>query len=177
MSVKIMGLVWDTPLNSTAKLVMLALADHADHEGRNAYPSLALLARKTGLAQRTVRITLRSLENSGILSRDLPTPSRRTATYSFVIRSLVGGEEYDSPRNQNPPPPGITIRPPRNQNPPPPESRSSDPLLNRSVIRESEPAHPKPMTYAQSKEAIKKATANALKKMLPPTYPERGDER
>ena len=58
MSVKVMGWVWDQDLPQNEKFVLLAYADHADHDGYNIYPSVALIAHKTGYAHRSVqRIT------------------------------------------------------------------------------------------------------------------------
>jgi hypothetical protein len=69
MSVKISGKVWDMDLPPNEKYVLLALADHADHNGNNAYPGIALLARKTGYDPRNVRRILQSLEEKRIISR------------------------------------------------------------------------------------------------------------
>jgi len=46
---------------STAKFVLLALADHTNDEGRGAYPSLDTLARKTSMSRRTVQRALDAL--------------------------------------------------------------------------------------------------------------------
>lgn len=66
MSIKVMEWVWN---NSSARdgqlLVLLAIADNANHEGNNAFPSIAELSRKSRLSQRGVRYALRGLEESG----------------------------------------------------------------------------------------------------------------
>src|SRR5688572_26355576 len=67
MSVKIMGEVWGLALTKSEKWVLMALGDHADHEGRNIYPSLGLIAWKTDLHPRTVERIVASLEERGIL--------------------------------------------------------------------------------------------------------------
>jgi len=67
MSVKIMGQAWDLELPASKLLVLLALADHADHNGNNAYPSIDLLAWKTGYSERQVRRILKSLVKDKIL--------------------------------------------------------------------------------------------------------------
>lgn len=54
MSGKISGLVWDLDLPHREVFVLLAITDHADHDGRNMHPSLELLAWKTGDSRRTV---------------------------------------------------------------------------------------------------------------------------
>jgi DNA-binding PadR family transcriptional regulator len=68
MSGKIAGLCWDLELNHRDALILQALADHADHEGNNAYPSLDLLAWKTGYSEQTIRRALSDLTEAGILT-------------------------------------------------------------------------------------------------------------
>lgn len=67
MSGKIMGMVWDLDLPHPECFVLLAITDHADHEGRNMHPGIALLAWKTGYSERTVQRILKQLVARGIL--------------------------------------------------------------------------------------------------------------
>ena len=67
MSANIMGSVWDLELPHNEKLVLLAMADHADYEGNNVYPSLQLIAWKTDYDERQVRRIVDILEAKGIL--------------------------------------------------------------------------------------------------------------
>jgi hypothetical protein len=68
MSVKVMAYVWDLNLENPArKLVLLAYANYADNQGRNSFPSIATLARKTGFSSRTVQRITRLLEADGYL--------------------------------------------------------------------------------------------------------------
>lgn len=52
---------------STAKLVLLAMADHANDEGEGAYPSVERLCRKTALSEQTIRNTFDALRYNGII--------------------------------------------------------------------------------------------------------------
>jgi biotin operon repressor len=62
MSIRIMSLVFENQeLSSTEKLIMLALADHANDEGKSIYPSQSTVSRKTGLARGTVNKHIQSL--------------------------------------------------------------------------------------------------------------------
>lgn len=70
MSVKIMGLVWDCALPRDEKYVLLAYADHADHDGRGIYPSYGRIAWKTGYSRRQVIRITDSLTSKGILIPD-----------------------------------------------------------------------------------------------------------
>ncbi len=69
MSVKVSGAVWDAPLPQGLKLMMLALADHADHDGENIFPSVGTLARKTGYSERQVQRLLKELWNLGLTDK------------------------------------------------------------------------------------------------------------
>lgn len=69
MSVRQMGLVWELDLPKPLKFLLLALADHADHQGDNAYPGIKLLAWKTGDSQRTVHRLLRQLEALALIEK------------------------------------------------------------------------------------------------------------
>jgi hypothetical protein len=54
MSAKLSGKVWELEMDSVEKLVLLALADHADHDGGSIHPGNDLICAKTGLSERTV---------------------------------------------------------------------------------------------------------------------------
>lgn len=62
-----MGFVWELDLPKPLKFLLLAMADHADHDGRNVYPGVELLAWKTGDHPRTVQRNLRELEALGLI--------------------------------------------------------------------------------------------------------------
>lgn len=79
MSVKAMSLVWDMPCPSTInglefkpghKFVLLAYADHADHHGKNIYPAVVTVAKKTGYDERTVQRLTHDLEKMLVLLHD-----------------------------------------------------------------------------------------------------------
>ena len=52
-------MVWDYVLTPEEQIVLLAFADHADHNGEHAWPSIPLLAWKTGLSERTIYRVIR----------------------------------------------------------------------------------------------------------------------
>jgi biotin operon repressor len=84
MSVKVMGLVWDTDLPRDEKFILLAYADHADHDGGNIYPSIATIARKTGYSERSVQAITRKLEQIGTMRLD-GKGIHGTRRYTIVI--------------------------------------------------------------------------------------------
>lgn len=68
MSVKVMAQVWDeSEATGNARLVLLAIADSCDHDGTNAWPAVATIARKTLLSERTVQRKIKELCELGEL--------------------------------------------------------------------------------------------------------------
>jgi hypothetical protein len=67
MSVTAMAWVWRQNLTPAAKIVLLAIADHADDDGGNAYPSKGTLALKTGYSERQVIRIVNELTDGGWL--------------------------------------------------------------------------------------------------------------
>lgn len=81
MSIKIMSAVWDMDIPGTEKLILLALADFANHEGE-CWPSVRMLIKKTGFAERTVQMAVKGFVDSGIIERSAP-PGQRSR-YRFT---------------------------------------------------------------------------------------------
>ncbi len=82
------------------RLVLLAIADAADKEGRNAWPAIDTLASMAGLSRRTVQRSIRSLEKLGMLTvekqaggdkemRDDQRPNR----YTLPVKAYDGVTE------------------------------------------------------------------------------------
>ena len=68
MSVRVMSAFWEIPLPPIDKLVLLALADAANDEG-HCWPSIATIARKSGVSERSVQRAIRKAESSGMIER------------------------------------------------------------------------------------------------------------
>jgi hypothetical protein len=66
------------------RLVLLALADHADHDGY-AWPAIDRLAHKTGLHRRTVQIALAESEAAGELTREMGGGRHNTTLYRITV--------------------------------------------------------------------------------------------
>jgi hypothetical protein len=78
VSIRLMSQVWALDLTQQKKIILLALADHADDEGY-CFPSIRRVAWKTGYSRRSVQRIIRSLEESEIVhvSKDAPgTPGK-----------------------------------------------------------------------------------------------------
>lgn len=82
MSIRLMAQVWEIKVTRTQQSILLAMADHANDEGRHCYPSVPYLAWKTDYSERQVQRTLKELRDAGILevtkeaSRYQPTEYR-----------------------------------------------------------------------------------------------------
>ena len=90
MSVKVMAEVWGLDLRTTPKLVLLALSDHADDDGKSAYPSVDRLAWKCGLNRRTVQRTLRELEAAELIVPVAHAAGGRGKATEFHIHTIKG---------------------------------------------------------------------------------------
>lgn len=101
MSVKIMSAVFENEaLGPTERLIMLALADHADDEGR-CYPSIARLCRRTGLTERAVQSNIRKLQDAGYVAVQLG--AGRSGSNLYLVRA--------TPAPDAPKPSGTIIEP------------------------------------------------------------------
>ena len=90
MSVRVQTYVWQLELRPTEKLVAIALADHCHDDGSEARPSQALLARKTGLDERTIRRILVRLLEQGVIYLYKPHGQHRANNYSFNLPDDFG---------------------------------------------------------------------------------------
>ena len=113
VSVKVMAWVWDrSKAEGTALLVLLAIADSAGHDGRDAWPSLATLASRCRVSVRTVQRAVDELVAAGELEVEQhgggtrhTRPDRRPNRYT--VRMATGGQ------NDQAYPDGVTSDAPR----------------------------------------------------------------
>ena len=68
MSIKLMSRVWDMDIPQHQKLLLLALADHANDEGV-CWPNQETLATRCGTSVSSVRATLRQLAALHLIHR------------------------------------------------------------------------------------------------------------
>lgn len=98
-----MGEIFNLPIPSIEKLVLLALADHARDDGTGAYPSIDLLARKSSLSRRGTQKVMRRLEQDGWIVPSKVSHGRRTTEYRILLTnrepgSLFGKNQPRTPR-------------------------------------------------------------------------------
>jgi len=115
MSVKLMSMTFDADIpdtkvgennvsSSTIKFVLLAMADHANDDGRSIYPAVGKLCKKTALADRTVQRAIDALESLGIV-RATGTSEFGTTEYRIdpAKLSIYGGDSTSKKVTQNHP--------------------------------------------------------------------------
>jgi DNA-binding Lrp family transcriptional regulator len=93
MSVEVISWVFRHSPESTPgrRLVLIVLADKADHDGTGAYPSVATIAREARMSERGVRYALRALEESGQIERRGLHPVYGTNEYAVNMGQPVQG--------------------------------------------------------------------------------------
>ncbi|QCE34573.1 helix-turn-helix domain-containing protein [Acetobacteraceae bacterium] len=72
MSIAAMEWAWQQTLPATQKLVLVAMADHANKEAGICWPSLEFLANKTGLCTRTIKEARRQLKEKHLIEPVCP---------------------------------------------------------------------------------------------------------
>jgi hypothetical protein len=68
MSIKLMTAVWQLRILPAPKLVLLALADWANDEGSQCFPSIARIAERASISSRQAQRHMRALESDGWIS-------------------------------------------------------------------------------------------------------------
>lgn len=100
---KVMGEVWELELPHNLQSVLLALADHADHRGENARPSVELLAWKTGYGGRQVKRILRMLEAQKLIEPMRRGGGRALSTcYRLLLQNGVRKSPFRTDADEQP---------------------------------------------------------------------------
>ena len=106
MSNRCLNFAWQQVVPGGQKLVLLALADHADREGV-CWPSVDHLASRCGLTRRTVRKAVAALETAGLVAVERRRgPDGRQL--SSVFRLVLPGDNSPPDRVKNCHPDGVT---------------------------------------------------------------------
>jgi hypothetical protein len=144
MSNRISGIAWDADLPRGEKFILLAMADHADHEGENVRPSVALICHKTGYGRSTVLRLQERLRELGILEVvEVRQAQGRPNLYRIVAESVPllpprsAGKPGRKPRpktgpgfSETPSQNGTTPRP--KTGPPPSQNGTTEPTTEPS---------------------------------------------
>ncbi len=91
MSLKHYKHVWSSypELKGSFKLVLLALAEFANEENDECWPSIARLAEMTGLKERQVQNLLRDLQTDGYISIETNHGRKNTNVYKLTMSKKV----------------------------------------------------------------------------------------
>lgn len=96
MSVKASSRVWESDLETRRMIVLLAMADHADDEGRSIFPSVKRIAWKCKMSERQVQRHLAALRADGILKVISPATRYKPNEYAIVYAALPKKEPFES---------------------------------------------------------------------------------
>lgn len=100
MSIRLMSEVWRTDLPTVEKMVLLVIADHANDDGMEAWPSQATIAKKASVSIRTVQRAVNNLVKEGYVRMEKHRggsatcrEDRRPHRYTIKINRLRGDKE------------------------------------------------------------------------------------
>ncbi len=152
MSVHVSAQVWDLALASTQKFILIKLADYADRDGANVWPSVARIAHECCLSERTVQTALRELLGLGLLEVSREAANHRPRTYRIRtdrgenlaplrVQSTTprgandaSGVQSTTPRGEAPAPDPSKIRPNDPSSDDPSGERGLKPVAVREMI-------------------------------------------
>jgi len=107
VSVKIQARVWEySQHGGTALLMLLAIADFADDDGR-AYPAVATLAAKCRMQPRNANVILATLRKSGDLAIRIGEGPKGTNLYHVLPLQSIAPLQDIAPLHSNASPPAI----------------------------------------------------------------------
>ena len=99
MSVKVMGRVWDANLEPNLKIVLLAYADAAEHDGTEIWPGWERLTRMTSYSRRSVTRITAELLDLGVLVQVSKGHTGRRASYQIDLSHPVMRVGQDGPQS------------------------------------------------------------------------------
>lgn len=98
MSFKLCAAVWDQELPYLQKLLLMALADHADDETCECWPTHGHLAKKCGMGTATVKRCIKKLEKAGLLEvRSMTNNGYQVANVYTLKIGTTGVDQSDLP--------------------------------------------------------------------------------
>lgn len=151
-----------------ARLVLLAIAEHARDETGIAWPSTATLASMTGMDRRNVRRCLNTLIELGELQADDRIGGNQSTRYRILLGQTpdkLSSPKEEGPRTNCPPTPDKNDPPPRTNCPPNHNKTLRKP--NKAIL----PELPQELDTPQSRSAWLEFLAHRreLKKPVTPT--------
>ena len=153
MSIKCLAWAWGKKLPPLPKLILLAIADHADDTGY-AWPGIKGVAEKCGLSRRTVQRHLNVLIDKDIITVKPRTRPDGSATSNSYQVNMEGASACHPPASESHPPVSVVT---------PPHVNSDTPL---TVIEPS-----MNLTTTIQGDTIAKSLADALPKVMASVRP------
>lgn len=135
MSIKLMTWAWETEIPATEKMVLLCLCDHANDDGQ-CWPSMARIARKCSVTDRTVQRAIKNLRELGILHTE--GEPGKTLKFHITPRHSVTPDTA-SPPTMTTRPPTHSRRTPDTVSPKPLENLHQEPSLVKSPPSDDTP--------------------------------------
>ena len=89
MSVKVMGMVWESGLPKNQKMCLLAYADHANDDGTSVYPGEPVMSDKTSDSEGNVRRVTKLLKEDGVLIQTKRGYRGQRAEYRIDLELLA----------------------------------------------------------------------------------------
>ena len=93
-----MTLVWEVPLDPSSLLTLLALADHANDEGKGVYPGNKRLARKCSTSVRQIQYNLKHLEEHGLIKREKYAKGGRGHAVEWSVNAVLCQTVHEAAR-------------------------------------------------------------------------------
>lgn len=94
MSGKLVSMVYEREVNHAQQSILVAMADHADDDGRHCFPSVPFIAWKTGYSQRQVQRCIGELRQIGCLLVEREATRYRPTEYRIVLAALPAKEPF-----------------------------------------------------------------------------------
>src|SRR5438128_4778856 len=101
MSIKLMNEVYGKELTHAEQAILLAMADHADDDGNNCFPSVDRIAYKTGYKWRNVVRVMRQLQERGALVVTCQGGGKKANEYSIRLTALSNKPPFPEWRKEN----------------------------------------------------------------------------
>ena len=162
-----MGQVWELDLPHNKLIVLLAMADHADHHGGNVYPSVGLIAWKTGYSENQTRRIIQRLERDGILVL-VAADKGKTKRYRIDVSKGKRKADYrakSDPSQNGTPDIAMVGDPSQNGTPTPTIAMGPEPSLEPSINQtDSDPPAPSNKRSKTSKGSAAVKGSNAVDK-------------
>lgn len=134
MSVAATTWVWEhSQAKGSARLVLLALADHAGQDGGDAYPSITRLSERCGLCERTVQDSIKTLTELGEIVVEKRCGRNGTNRYRLPLRPAESAPPQDLHPAESAPSTGRSRRVDRQTTTPEPANPAPKPTTNQHL--------------------------------------------